>query len=43
MFHKVHTRHRMRKMHWLAMLAYPLAFLKGMLVGQFLGRKLSRD
>ncbi len=37
------SRYRMRRMHWLVILAYPLAFVKGLLVGQFLGRKLSRE
>ncbi len=28
---------RMRDMRWLAILAYPIAFIKGILVGRMLG------
>lgn len=37
------ARNRLRNMHWLAILAYPLAFIKGLLIGQLLGRRAPRE
>ncbi|WP_277995597.1 hypothetical protein [Desulfitibacter alkalitolerans] len=37
------SKSRMRKFNWLAILAYPIAFIKGLIVGKLLGRlKLGR-
>ena len=36
-------KHKLLKMKRYSFLAYPLAFVKGLFIGQLVGKKLTRD